>query len=1161
MRNTLRFLATALVAALLICAISVTASAATTKFTDVDDNNETLSEAVALLVHLNVTKGTTDTTFGTNENVTRQQMAAFIYRFVKQGRSLEGGSNSSQFTDLTDSTYYGYVSWANQTGIIKGISDTQFNPTGSITLQDAYTMLVRALGYESDDMIYPFSYIDVAESEEVALDANLPSNVEYTSTLTRGNVAVLLYNAFFAETGHEETYQRERKIGDDDNSRWVLETKTYNPTFAEYVYEVEVGEYVVRATPKYAFNDSEDSEEYKPLYDIFDKDNMHLVAVESGEPVSQFYTEFEGMGLTGKADDHIMTTVKVYYTYKTNDGRNEIDKVYFASNQLSVIETNEAKVTFKTAKDADDYLTGTSTADPEGYLTVGSEKIYFFDAPYSYIKPNYSVADSEAERYWLRNEKDVKFIDIKMLDTEETTYSYYLTDIEADTPEEFYQAIPRVLANGVYKMKFFDADGDGVYEYLHYMPATFGMMNGDENRSFSDDMEGNAPIKEDAKGDVSELDLDFVPTIYYNEATLRGESFFDGDFVIAYLNPQANIIDVHAVITPYKGFVSYVRKPNGYFKMDGKQFNTAYTYRTVENLDGGCSCKPNVNSFSYHNTSDVNYFGNLTSADAIGEEFNIYAYNCAGRNNVLYYKHTGGKRLGFTSDKLIIPLRDDENLNDGMYWTESKFDSKLGERSHYTLVWLDGKETFVPINASEMYPELDYEDGRYNMSTPSIEDSSVFAYLEKISTYEIDPDGRYIIKPFLHAYDEDGDYIGVTRDSSVLVEDDSTQQFGNDLGDNFAGRIEKITSTRYKLVDESGETLLGDFTSSAADAATVEYFVLTKNSTILIKNVDTKNTLTTSDDEVEYLTYDVNNFGGATDEDVTLTNIQYILKGDPDSKVRAELLVLYAEARDFEFAEKKTKDGYRIVASYTPGLDSEGDYRNFYTLLNPFTGAVEEDVPGNDSVSRAEALEDVYETGSVVEIKGNMVDESNDDLGKIDTSDSETGLVWITEYDSQDNYINVVPVVATEEADCCLDEMLSVVETYTYGGELNYNGEEFITATGSDNLYYEIDNDTTITVLKSTKTGDKAILNGTFTLGDISIIADAKKEYKCYNEKYVADDKGNYKTGYAPFLKAYVIAKEAKDDEDMPIAEHIIIVVNAEEPSALLDKTCPVDLH
>ena len=104
-----RILTVGITAVMLLAVLSVSAFAATTKFTDVSANDETLSKAVSLLEGLGVAKGTTETTFGTNENVTRQQMAAFIYRLMKKGSTLEGGDNNTPFEDLYDDTYYGMV--------------------------------------------------------------------------------------------------------------------------------------------------------------------------------------------------------------------------------------------------------------------------------------------------------------------------------------------------------------------------------------------------------------------------------------------------------------------------------------------------------------------------------------------------------------------------------------------------------------------------------------------------------------------------------------------------------------------------------------------------------------------------------------------------------------------------------------------------------------------------------------------------------------------------------------------------------------------------------------------------------------------------------------------------------------------------------------------
>lgn len=169
MRNFKRFLTLALAVVMVASMFAFGASAA--QFTDVDENNEYLTKSVNLLNHIGVAKGTSDTTFGTEELVTREQMAAFIYRLMKRGNSVEGGANASRFTDLEDPTFFFMISWADSQGIIKGTSATTFEPKGSITLQDAYTMIVRALGYEKEESLpYPFGYIGVAEDKGVELD-------------------------------------------------------------------------------------------------------------------------------------------------------------------------------------------------------------------------------------------------------------------------------------------------------------------------------------------------------------------------------------------------------------------------------------------------------------------------------------------------------------------------------------------------------------------------------------------------------------------------------------------------------------------------------------------------------------------------------------------------------------------------------------------------------------------------------------------------------------------------------------------------------------------------------------------------------------------------------------------------------------------------------
>ena len=1159
MRN-FKFLATTIVAVMLACVLAVASFAATTPFKDVDDKNEALSDAVSLLNGLGVAKGTSDTTFGTMDLVTRQQMSAFIYRLMKSGKSMEGGTNATSFKDLEDSTYFGYISWANATGVIKGTSDTTFNPKGGITLQDAYTMVIRALGHEDDTYEYPFTYIDKAE--ELGLDVGLDSVVNYTTKLTRGDVAIILSNAFFAETGFEEVEQVERLIG--GGKKWVLEKKTYNPTLAEYAYDVEVGNFEVRATPKYAFNESEDATDYAPLCDDYEVDMLHLVAADENEALSEIFCEFASTGLTGAADDYIMTGVQVFYTVEEKDGKNKLNKLYYVSGSHKVLETNSATGYYVSGTDAPDYY---YTENPnhkykkvEGYVSVNNEPIYFFDAPYSYLKPDYnslmSIADKdelEEARYELRNEKNVKLINIKCLDLEKGTYSYYVDeDAPINTPEDAIKNLQRIYSRGVYKIKFFDIDADGIYEYAHYMPATYGFMDGDDDKFFSTEMEDNAPIRVPQKG--SDIDVSFVPTIYYNDAKISGAKFNDGDFAIAYLNPEANMIEVMATVKPYNGYASYIRTAHGMFKIDNTTFSTAYVYRTLDNFYDDDASNWNeyhndANFYRLHEWSDAQTFPKLINQKAVGEVFDIYAYKVFGYNHILWYDHLDDSSIAFGLDELAIPVGNKDNVAET--YTKSQFDATLGEGVEYAKVYLGGKVSYIPLDIDEMYPELDagYEAGKYNLASITGQ-GGYRAYVDKICKVKKNANGQYALIPLLHAEDDDGEYIGINRDSATLIEEDNNKQFGMDLDYEVEAVIKKIAGTRYELVDvATGDTLLGD--PFGGDGITIKYFNITSATRIVIKN-----TISGGDNEVEYLEFDASSFKGTTSEESPLTNIQYILKGDPESTNRADLVLLYAEAVDFEFEVKGIKNGWRVVVDAEIAADENGDYRNFYKLFNPYTGAYEEDVAGDIYEEDAGDLEDAVANGTVVELKNGLVDEEGDALAVIDTA-SSAGLVYITEYDETEGYMGFVPVEAIEAAIAdgtiaCGCDLEVFADTYKYyGDELNFDGEEFKTTIDADDepiygtaLYYEITEDTVISVFTSKKPGFK---NGEFKLADINAIAKNSKEFKCYNDM-VLNRKGVYGTEYAKYVKAYVYAsKDATNEDTLPVAEYVIVVVNGDE--------------
>lgn len=193
MNSIKKFISAALAALMLMGTATLTFAR---NFDDIKDDHKAKVE-ISILTDIGVIKGTTENEFSPNENVTREQMAAFLFRLM-MGRDDAGRVNTTQFTDLYEPYYNGAISWAYSAGYIKGISPKRFDPTGGISKQDAMTMLVRALGQGNANMDagYPWSFINAAV--KLGLDRGL-EDVAYTEVLTRAETAVILYNALTAE--------------------------------------------------------------------------------------------------------------------------------------------------------------------------------------------------------------------------------------------------------------------------------------------------------------------------------------------------------------------------------------------------------------------------------------------------------------------------------------------------------------------------------------------------------------------------------------------------------------------------------------------------------------------------------------------------------------------------------------------------------------------------------------------------------------------------------------------------------------------------------------------------------------------------------------------------------------------------------------------------
>ncbi|MHB1152045.1 MAG: S-layer homology domain-containing protein [Eubacteriales bacterium] len=159
-------------------------------------------KAIETLNSIGVITGRTAAQFSPDENVTRWQMALLMTKLLTGDIDNSKWASSDDtiiFSDVVNNIrhYGGSIAYAVRQSIIIGRSDTVFAPDDGITLQEAATIMVRALGYPRSqyDAGYPDSYIEKANTLGLFEDLE---NVYPTDILTRGETAQLLFNAFTA---------------------------------------------------------------------------------------------------------------------------------------------------------------------------------------------------------------------------------------------------------------------------------------------------------------------------------------------------------------------------------------------------------------------------------------------------------------------------------------------------------------------------------------------------------------------------------------------------------------------------------------------------------------------------------------------------------------------------------------------------------------------------------------------------------------------------------------------------------------------------------------------------------------------------------------------------------------------------------------------------
>ena len=119
----------------------------TKKFTDIQ-TGKWYTSYVDYAVTLGLLKGMTDTTFEPETNLTRAMFVQILANM--SGVDTTNRAVTTKFSDVpTGKWYTAAVKWANDNGIVNGVTDTTFGPESNIERQQMCVMLVRYASFSN----------------------------------------------------------------------------------------------------------------------------------------------------------------------------------------------------------------------------------------------------------------------------------------------------------------------------------------------------------------------------------------------------------------------------------------------------------------------------------------------------------------------------------------------------------------------------------------------------------------------------------------------------------------------------------------------------------------------------------------------------------------------------------------------------------------------------------------------------------------------------------------------------------------------------------------------------------------------------------------------------------------------------------------------------
>ncbi|MEH7460240.1 S-layer homology domain-containing protein [Bacillus sp. JJ1127] len=165
-------------------------------FKDVPRYHWAYSE-IAYMAQKNIMTGYGNGYFGPTDNVTREQLAAFLYRYLKPA-----DTNENPFTDINGNWFEKEIKALTKMGIFSVNSERKFNPKNTATRAEIASVLTKAFNlkvkanYEFDDMKghWANEYVKALYSNGIASGTG-GKNFNPSANVNREQMAMFLFRA------------------------------------------------------------------------------------------------------------------------------------------------------------------------------------------------------------------------------------------------------------------------------------------------------------------------------------------------------------------------------------------------------------------------------------------------------------------------------------------------------------------------------------------------------------------------------------------------------------------------------------------------------------------------------------------------------------------------------------------------------------------------------------------------------------------------------------------------------------------------------------------------------------------------------------------------------------------------------------------------------